>query len=389
MRHSKGLINNSILAGLVIIGMLLLIANGGCGSSSSSGDVISNEGLYGSSYGTVALFLTDDPADEYDNLWITVKEASLIPAEGDDNRDPVVIYQSDEGCRVDLLEFRDKEFLLTVKNNVPAGRYAKIRLSVSNIEPAGGPCDNMEIKLPSSKIDFNPKEPFWVETESTLSISMDIDANKSIHLHPTESEGCIFRPVVFVDIRHGDAIQRCPQILGGEIVSLVDGDAGEGIEGFILALSEGRGELEVHLLDDVVVFDGEGQPAGSEALAVGLRVKVRGRIDAEGRLQASVVVIGDVLVVKGNVLGQVDGEGLFPFEPNSLEEVVGDVNVKVFEGKTLILVGCNNQVSSEEIQEGRIVRIIGKLYLVGDGDDGYDEFRAVAVVLCLPDEIPE
>ena len=98
---------------------------------------------------------------------------------------------------------------------------------------------------------------------------------------------------------------------------------------------------------------------------------------------------GDVLVVKGSVLGQVDEEGLFPFEPDSQEEVVGDVNVKVFEGKTLILEGCNNQVSSEEIQEGRIVRIIGKLYLVGDGDDGYDEFRAVAVVLYLPDEIPE
>jgi len=389
MRYSKGLINNSILAGLVIIGMLLLIASGGCGSSSSSGDVISNEGLYGSSYGTVALFLADDPADEYDNLWITVKEASLIPAEGDDNRDPVVIYQSDEGCRVDLLEFRDKEFLLTVKNNVPAGRYAKVRLSVSNIEPVGGPCENMEIKLPSSKIDLNPKEPFRVETDSTISISLDIDANKSIHLHSTGSEGCIFRPEVFVDIRHGEAIQRCPQILEGEIVSLVDGDAEEGIAGFILALPKGRGELEVRLLDDVVVFDGQGQPAGAEALAAGLRVKVRGRIDADGRLQASAVVIGDVLVVKGSVLGQVDGEGLFPFEPDSQEEVVGDVNVKVFEGKTLILVGCNKQVSSEKIQEGGSVRIIGKLCLVGDGDDGYDEFRAVAVVLCLPDEIPE
>ena len=386
MRHSKGLINSSILAGLVIIGMLLLIANGGCSGSSSSGDVIiSNDGLYGSSYGTVALFLTDDPADEYDNLWITVKEVSLIPAEGDDDKNPVVIYQSDEGCRVDLLEFRDKEFLLTVKNNVPTGRYAKVRLSVSNIEPVGGPCENMEIKLPSSKIDLNPKEPFQVETDSTISISLDIDANKSIH----GSEGCTFRPVVFVDIRHGDAIQRCPQILGGEIVSLVDGDAEEGIEGFILALSDGRGELEVRLLDDVVVFDGQGQPAGYEALAVGRRVKVRGRIDAAGRIQASVVVIGDVLVVKGSVLGQVDEEGLFPFEPDSQEEVVGDVNVKVFEGKTLILAGCNNQVSSEEIQEGRIVRIIGKLYLVGDGDDGYDEFLAVAVVLYLPDEIPE
>jgi len=384
MRFSKVLINHYILAGLAIIGtLILIITSGGCSGGSGSGGLIFSEGQDQNSSGSVALFLKDAPVYEYDHLWITINKVSLIPADGDENKDPVVIYQSDEGCQVDLLEFRDKEFLLTVKNNVPEGEYAKIRLSVSSIKPEGGPCENIEVKLPSSKIDCNPREPFSVKAGGTISISLDIDANNSINLHPAGESGCIFRPVVFVHIHHGES---CPQILRGDIASLITNDTG--IEGFILSLPKARGELEVRLLDTAVIFDENCEPAGPDALTAGMKAMVRGNLDAMGRLQASAVAIGDILIVKGTVLGQVDDEGVFPFRPDNLEEIVNDnhVNVKIFEGKTFVLEGCDTQVSSEKIQENGVIRVFGKLYM---DEDGSDEFRAIAVVLTQPDETPE
>jgi len=343
---------------------LLLVSCGGGGSGGSQ----STAGSSGS--GSVALLLADGPADDYDQIFITITEVSLIPKEGN-GRSPVVIFRNPAGTEVDLLDLRDEDYLLAVNRRVPAGLYEKIRLQISGIRPAGGPCDSL--RLPSGKIDLNPRGFIEVVPNRTLSIRLDVDANKSINV----SASCNFRPVVFVDIEHGAPVQACPRILSGTISNIIK--RGEVIVGFDLELEGRRGEIEVRVTDDTAVFDQNGEFGGRELLdnQKGEQVKVRGRLDDDGRLQASVVVLGQVLEVKGRVDGPVDeGTDLFPFSPFSGEELVGPHDVEVV-NETLVLIGCDTEVGKEAIQDGMTARVIGKLVRIDDTD----VLRSVVVFL--------
>ena len=349
----------------------------GCGEGDSGSEGSGALPDSSSNQGTVALLLADGPADEYDHIWIWVTEISLIPAEGNETQDPVVIFeaQDPDGYKFDLLDLRDQDFLFTVRR-VNVGSYKKIRLRISDIQADGnsGECNDMEIKLPGGKIDLNPRGGFEVVTGETLSIRLDINANESIKLHTAGHSGrCIFRPVVFVDIDVVEAPLHCPRILTGIIDELVRNDEDE-IIGFKLALDGDRGLLDVNLMDDVVIFDGDGLPAGPNALVDGQTVRIRGRLDAEGHLQASLVVIGDVIVVKGRVESSVD-QGRFPLALDPGEELTGErVNVEVAD-ETLVIVGCDEKVDSDVIQAGMTARVVGK-YSTDD-----HVLRAVAVLL--------
>jgi hypothetical protein len=212
-----------------------LVSCGGGGSGGSS----TATGSSGS--GSVALLLADGPADDYDQILITITEVSLIPPEGR-GRSPVVIFRNPAGIEVDLLDLRDEDYLLTVNRRVPAGVYEKIRLQISNVDPVGGPCPSL--RLPSGKIDLNPRGFIEVVPNRTLSIRLDVDANKSINV----SASCNFRPVVFVDIEQGAPVRACPRIVSGTISRIVK-RVGV-IVGFELELAGRRGELDVRVTDD-------------------------------------------------------------------------------------------------------------------------------------------
>jgi hypothetical protein len=369
---------------LLIILSFSVVVFTACGGGGGSGSQSSSS----SGIGTVAVYLADGPADEYDELWITVTEVTLIPSEGS-GRSNVIVYQSDQGYKVDLLSYRDEDFLLTLKQ-IPAGIYKKIRLDISDIDPVGGPCTDMEIiKLPSGKIDLLPRETFEVEPGEILAIRLDIDANKSINLpretfevepgeilairldidanksinlHASGNSGkCIFRPVVFVDIEEPVEWQlRCPQILRGKIAGLIYINDDSDIEGFKLELPGKRGTLDVYLADDTVIFNDDGFPSGEDALEEGQSVWVRGRLDSEGHFQASEVVIGDVIILKGTVESAVDDDtftlALDPGQPVT----DSTISVALSDG-TLILVGCEDETNRSAIKPGMPARVAGKL----------------------------
>lgn len=352
----------------LLIAVPILFFLVGCGGGGGSGGSTSTTGSSGS--GSVALFLADGPADEYDEIKITITEVSLIPREGR-GRGPVTIFQNPEGVEVNLLDLRDEDYLLTVNRRVPAGIYEKIRLKISEIEPAGGPCSSL--KLPSGKIDLNPRGSIEIVPNRALSIRLDVDANKSMNV----SASCNFRPVVFVDIEEGAPVRPCPRILSGTISRIVK--RGDVVVGFDLKLEGRRGEIEVRVSDDTAVFDQNGEFGGRELLnnQENEQVKVRGRLDDDGRLQATIVVLGQVLEVKGEVEGPVDDSNdQFPFTPFSGEEVVGQRFVEVAD-ESLVLIGCDTEVGKEAIQAGMIARVIGKLVRT----DGVDVLRAVVVFL--------
>lgn len=355
---------------ILMIGGFLL---GGCGSGGGG----SGSSTLSSGSGNVALLVADGPADDYEEIWICVTKVSLIPSDKNPNRSPAVIFESDECHEINLLELRDEDFLLTIKKRVPAGWYSKIRLEVKDIWAVGGPCGTF--KLPSNRIDLNPRGDFQVRSGETISIRLDIDANKSINLHEAGNSGkCIFRPVVFVDIDTIISPQRCPLILAGEIERLLPSESN--IEGFALNLFGRRGTIDVWLSDNprlpTIIFGEDGFRVRRSELQPGQEVRVKGKITSKGDLTASVIIIGDVLNVKGTVVSPVDdATSIFPLWLDEGQELTGgQVNVEVTPA-TFILLGCDEEVGIEAIQRGKRARIVGKY------DVGEEVFRAVAVFL--------
>jgi hypothetical protein len=372
------------------LAILALSCGGGGGGGGEGGG--SSPSSPTAEMGSVAVLLADGPADSYEHIWITITEVSLVPQAGGS---PEAIYQSSTGVTVDLLDLRNENYLLTLKNNVPAGVYSKIRLQVSDIQVVGdsAPCSrfDIDVKLPSGKIDLNPRQPFRVTAGGTISIRLDIDANKSINLHPAGQSGkCIFRPVVFVDIHEAAAVKPCPQILSGTITKLITSTPNQ-TTGFILSLEHNRGDLEVLLSGGTVIFDENGKAAAVGALQIGQQVKVRGSLGGSGKLEASLVVIGEVLVVNGKVDSAVVvpqtrlaplPSSQFLFTPACYEGFVGQLTVKVEATKTLILADCNTAVGLDAIQPGLNAKIIGK-FVSGTEQN---TFNAVAILL-KPNEV--
>ena len=338
----------------------------GCGGGGGGGG--GEPGTLGA--GSVAVFVADGPAEDYDHIWIRIKEVSLLPA---DNSDPVVVFKSkkSEGYKLDLLAYRDEDFFLTV-HDVPARDYSKIRLKVGDVQPEGGTgsCTTLQLKLPGNdKIDLNPRGTFSVKDGGYLTIRLDIDADKSIHLVQAGQSGmCIFRPVVFVDIEEGPPAARCPRILAGKISGLIE-QGGE-VVGFLLE-REGLPVRRITLADDAAIFDEDGWPVSAAALALGLEVRVRGKLDQHHRFVASVVVIGETTILEGTVDGEVDPDtDQFDVIPLGQEY---PTTVRIFD-QTLLLFGCDTQIHDPGlIQPGMIVRVVGK--------DVNGAFNAIAVLM--------
>jgi hypothetical protein len=356
---------------LLLVAMISMLA--GCGGGGGGGG--SSSGAPEAGTGTVAIFIKDGPTDEFEQIWVTITQAELLPVSGS----PVVIFDKPSGCRVDLLDYRNEDFLLKIHRSVPAGQYTKIRLRVTNIElvptTASTIGSNIEVKLPSGKIDLNPRSAFTVAPGGTLSVRLDMDANKAIHVHPSKPGWYIFRPVVFVDIETGYPAGICPKLFHGTISSLSK-NAQNQTTGFVMVLEDNRGTLEVKLISGTEIFGATGEFVDASSLAVGQEVRVRGQMESSGALVASLVIIGDVVDVIGDVKGPV-ASGLFPFTPFTGEELVGQHNVRIVSGKTLILADCGTEVGPEAIQAGMVARVFGKLVAEGAAD----VLRAVVVIL--------
>jgi hypothetical protein len=333
---------------LICLAALLAACGGGGGGGSAGSSPATASGT-----GSVAVLITDGPSVDMDALWLTITKVSLIPA--DDGKE-VVIYDDQTPDRVNVLAYKteDEPFFLTLKNEVPAGSYSKIRLEIENIEIEGGPCADKRIKLPSGKIDLNPRGGFHVDEGETIAIQLDFDANKWINLHEAGNSGkCILRPVIFVDIHALGQKERCPKIVKGAIEAIG--------ESKILLKPEGnRGTVWVILDETTVVIDATGAVGDKSDLNAGDTVFVRGRLTSEGLL-ASLVVEGDLLKVSGTAHGVVQGN-VFPFTPDPGEEVIGNTSVQV-SGGTLVLLDCNTEGSINDIGDGTRATVVGKLDL--------------------------
>ena len=371
---------------VIAFGFVSIVATGGGGGGGGS----SSSTTVSATSGTVAVSISDGPADGYEEIWIQLREVSLIPA--NDGR-PVVVWQArdPDGHWINLLQHRDEEegdFLLTINRNIPEGVYTKVRLKVGGIYSVGGECECDTIHLPSGKIDLNPREPFEVRSGIPIWVSLDIDANKSIHLHPAGKSGkCIFRPVVFVEIQEGKFDLGCPLIIKGVITRIADsGEPDYYVTAFVLQPDGDGGSLVVRMQRETVVFRRDGLPLDGNAtlrhLQRGDRVWVRGTLDEKGELLPTQIVVGPVQALTGTVQSEgVSADGVFSFflDPDQIvmgqDPVAESIQVKLYEGDSLVLLDCKTEGTSNNIFRGVRARVIGK-YNQGD-----DQLRAVAVLI--------
>jgi len=154
-------------------------------------------------------------------LLITVTSVELKGNDGDQSIFSELDSEPPEPVIIDLYELKDSLELFFVNESVTPGTFNKIRLHISNVvrcEPAlpasesasesafeEADCD--DVKLPSNKIDFNPRESFTLAAGDVVIVTLDVHANKSLKLTENPRK-LILRPVVFIDIDSEPAFEE-------------------------------------------------------------------------------------------------------------------------------------------------------------------------------------
>jgi hypothetical protein len=179
-------------AALFLAGSALLVS---CGGGGGSGDSTAATSV---APATVGVVITDASSDDWDKALATITSVTLIS--DDDGHEEIF-----SGVKVvDLLALREHVKLLVVKQEVKPGYYSKIRLHISRLvlvkENVSGPPITQEVKIPSGKVDLNPKGTFYIAPGSVAFASFDWDMEKSLKLIETGSGKWIMRPVIFVHI---------------------------------------------------------------------------------------------------------------------------------------------------------------------------------------------
>ncbi len=251
---------------LLVLGIGLITALASCGGSggSSGGSSDAIEGK-----GTVGILLTDKPADPslFSSINASIESIALLDSESGDK---IELY-SGPTKTFDLLRLRNESIPFSFKDNVPSGRYCKIRLILSDLELVladDTPEDSTDNEtyhphLPGNgKLDLLARDCFHVVAGEIVTLQLDIDAGNSIHI-VGNNKGYNVRPVVFIDVlKHG---------FDGKLVrlhgSIAKIDAEQ--QKFLLCHAiptqymNTRGCVDVHLGEDSAFFDNEGSMGGA------------------------------------------------------------------------------------------------------------------------------
>ncbi|MBW2698363.1 MAG: DUF4382 domain-containing protein, partial [Deltaproteobacteria bacterium] len=145
-----------------------------------SGDSGTPGGGSPSGTGSVGIFFTDSPSDEFDQILVTVEGIVLIGG------GPQVTLFSG-GATIDLKQIEKFSDLFVFADHVPARSYSKIRLNVSGIKLVNindpddeGDDDVIDVKVGGHKIDFVPRGKFEVHPGQALMLEIDMDADKML-----------------------------------------------------------------------------------------------------------------------------------------------------------------------------------------------------------------
>lgn len=373
--------------GACLLSLLVACGGGGGGGTPAGGD----GGPEGGS-GSIGITVGDSPADDFDEILLTVSRVELI---GGESEEPVVL--SEEVVTFDLLALDAATELLVAADDVPASQYSKIRLQVDEIELRRVDEDGELLEEPvfanlvaNGKLDLNPRGPFSIVDGGAIIVQLDIDARRSFLAVQTGAGQIRFRPVVFVDIL-GDGDLRRITFLGGNINLLA---APEGDDAFDFCNARpltGRGagdrQLDacrrVQVADDAAFFDADGEAISLAEVDDQAPAIVGGRIvvmDGEVGFEALLVQLGDrqdfkriAGVISGDV---VDGQFLL-LDGRDAEDSGIDVSVQP---GALIFDQHGNILEPDVLANDLRVRAMGPLFPAG-GEADRPELRATAIAV--------
>jgi hypothetical protein len=163
--------------------------------------------------GSVGIFLTDAPSDDFEQILVTIEGIDLIGG-----GPKVNLFSGSE--TVDLTELEQFSDLFLYADHVPARSYYKIRLHVSDISLVDGDDNVTPVKVGGGgKIDLQPRGQFKVHPGEALMIEIDMDADKM--LKQSGNGKYHFSPVVFVNILPAHTPARLARV-HGDVVNIID-----------------------------------------------------------------------------------------------------------------------------------------------------------------------
>ncbi len=225
---------------------------------------------------TVGVVITDAHTDKWDKAVATITSVKLISDEGHEE-----IFSGEKD--VDLLALREHVKLFTVKTGVRPGHYSKIRLTIKELllidkNPDGSIAEEQPVKVPSGKVDLNPKQTIYIAPGAVVFAALDWDMEKSLKLTETGSGMWIMRPMIFVHVGVKPMFKKGLVRLSGIVETVGD-------MGFRLCstpdatpLSTDSEEFCVNVLvkDNTGVFDSNGEPRVDQKVTEGEELTVLG-----------------------------------------------------------------------------------------------------------------
>lgn len=284
---------------------------------------------------------------------------------------------------------------------MPRGVYEKIRLLIEEIELVRADTGEQIFlsqspnKLPP-KVDLNPRESFRVVGGKLLTIQIDMDAGKSIHIVQTGNRDKYqFRPVVFVDILTGpflgklvllegvvDSVNETDQtfqlcrthpvsrpIEQGRETSDVDDDEGDREDRCVTVVSSFGGENPTSFFDEM------GNPTDFDDVDAFDRAAVLGRFaierdDEDLIFEAEVVQLGMPEAFDGIAETEVDGNDQFLLELEEGQSVFSEDSLIVqLQQGTKVFTRKGAPLEWSEIMIDDAVRATGILVISNVVDD--------------------
>ncbi len=344
MKHRHPSLGARLVGGALGLFTLLFIA--ACGSGTGGGPAA----------GTVTLALTDASIDELDALTVTIESATLI---GEPGQVPIPLPGGTPITR-NLLDLDGINEILTTAS-VPAGRYSKLRLQISDatVTWPGGltePVTEPVTIVADGKVDLNVQGAIEITDGGATTIQLDFSAEDSLKLTETGDGKLILRPQIFVTTGLAADHPDNPPIddVAGLIAS-VDADA----HTFELRTFAGA-RVTVVVTEETRIVSHDGEASFAD-LRADLRVHVEGALDAQGRLIATAVHIAPDRLAEFGVVSNLDTTA----DTFTLQRPHRDPTPVQFDADTAdtadTLVLFHGQVlATADLANGQIVRVGGR-----------------------------
>lgn len=170
-------------------------STGGTGSGTGGSDTGSTGGTAQSTRSSVALFLTDAPADPalFSAVNVRIGRVELVAQNGDR-----VEVRGDSAMTVNLMDLTHQAIPLSYGEGVPVGTYCRIRLVVESAELVFSAGGSANPELPADgTLTLVPDNCFDVSANSVVHVELDFDVAKSIY---KEDGRYRIRPVFYTDV---------------------------------------------------------------------------------------------------------------------------------------------------------------------------------------------